>query len=61
MNLIGWNELYKKLGTSRSTIDRWEKAGDFPKRINLGENSVRWDLEKINEWIKNKSEGTQND
>lgn len=27
---------------SGMTIDRWEKAGKFPKRIKLGENSVGW-------------------
>ena len=32
----------QKFGVSGMTIDRWEKAGKFPKRIQLGDNSVGW-------------------
>jgi len=54
--IIRFPELKKKLGNvSRSTIDRWEKLhGKFPKRINLGKNSVGWNLKQIEEWINNK-------
>lgn len=50
--LIRFPELKKKLvNITRSTIDRWEKVGKFPKRINLGENSVAWYVSEIDDWI----------
>ncbi len=50
--IIRFKELQKKIGgVSRSTLDRWEKIGHFPKRINLGINSVGWKLEEVEDWI----------
>lgn len=55
--LIRWPILKQKLGgISRSTVDRWEKKDKrFPGRIHIGQNSVAWSLEAIEEWIKERS------
>lgn len=51
--LIRWKEMREMIGgiSSRSTVDRWEKSGEFPQRVRLGKNSIAWNLDDINEWI----------
>lgn len=50
--IIRFPALRKKLGNvSRSTIDRWEQSGSFPKRIQLGRNSVGWSLQLVERWL----------
>jgi prophage regulatory protein len=49
--IFRFNDLKILLKVSRSTIDRWEKAGSFPKRIILGENSIGWRSTDISNWI----------
>ena len=49
-------ELLKMIGVSHPTIWRWEKAGRFPRRINLGPNSTGWFESEVAEWLKNKAE-----
>jgi len=34
-----------------------EKKGEFPQRIQIGENSVGWYLVEIEEWIKSRPRG----
>jgi prophage regulatory protein len=54
--LISFKEMSRLLGgISRSSIDRWESAGEFPKRIRIGENSVAWDFSQIQDWVKEKA------
>lgn len=50
-------ELFKKIGLSDVTIWRMEKAGKFPKRINLGTNSVGWLDSEIQDWFAKKAAG----
>ncbi len=45
------HELVQILGISESTIWRMEKAGNFPKRKQLGIKSVGWDKAEIQDWI----------
>jgi predicted DNA-binding transcriptional regulator AlpA len=40
---------------SRSSIDRWERAGNFPKRIQLGRGSVGWRVNEIKKWLETRS------
>ena len=37
---------------SRSTIDRKEPKGNFPKRVQVGSNSVRWVFSEVHEWCE---------
>ncbi len=43
---------------SRNTIDRYEAAGNFPKRVKLGTGKrprVRWHLREIRAWMRKRS------
>lgn len=44
-------------GLSASTIWRRERAGDFPRRLQLGANSVGWLEDEILEWIRSRERG----
>jgi len=41
---------------SDTTLWRWEKLGKFPKRINLGDRSVGWFQDEIDEWMQQRAE-----
>ncbi|RJF81682.1 AlpA family transcriptional regulator [Azospirillum cavernae] len=43
-------------GYSRMHVDRLEKAGNFPKRIQIGGNAVGWDESEIEDWIKSRKD-----
>lgn len=49
-------ELFSKLSLSDATIWRLERAGKFPKRIQLGGNSVGWFANEIEDWLEQKSQ-----
>jgi len=44
-------ELLAAIGLSASTVWRMEKAGRFPKRVRLGQNSVAWSRNQVEEWM----------
>lgn len=48
-------ELLAKIGLSDATIWRLEKANRFPRRIQLGGNSVGWFDNEVDAWLKRKS------
>jgi prophage regulatory protein len=52
-------EVLSVIGLSDTTLWRMEKTGQFPKRINLGGNSVGWLSSEIQKWIKLKAEKRQ--
>jgi predicted DNA-binding transcriptional regulator AlpA len=50
-------ELFGMIGLSEATIWRMEKAGNFPRRIQLGGgNSVGWFFNEIEAWLAAKAE-----
>lgn len=55
--IIKWSSLFEMVGLSRSTVDRLEKAGKFPARIRLAQNSVGWRLDEINGWLDSRERG----
>lgn len=58
--IIRFHALRKKLGdVSRSTIDRWEASKEFPRRLQLGKNSVGWRLDLVEKWLADRSNTTQ--
>ena len=62
MQVIRWKELSKMVGrASRSTIRRWEKKGEFPRRRRLGPNSVGWVREEVEDWIRNRDSPPSSD
>ena len=54
MRIITKKELAEKVGYSAMHISRLEKAGVFPRRIQLGANRVGWIEEEIDDWIRAK-------
>lgn len=44
-------EILEITGKSNPTVWRWTKAGTFPKPYKLGERSVGWKDNEIQEWI----------
>lgn len=55
IRLIRWPELREKIGgVSRTTIWLWERRGIFPRRIQLGPNSIAWNLTEIEEFLKSR-------
>ncbi len=57
VRIIRWPELHKMLKASRSTIDRWENNGKFPKKVHIGENSIGWKSDEVEEFINNRKKG----
>ena len=52
MEIIRDPECHRKIGVSRMTRDRREKAGLFPRRVRLGRNSVGWVLAEVEEYLE---------
>ena len=50
-------ELIGMINLSDPTIWRMEKAGRFPRRIQLGSNSVGWFEDEIDQWLSMKAAG----
>lgn len=50
--LICKKELTKLVKYSPQHIARLEKAGQFPKRLRLGQNRVAWMLSEVEAWIE---------
>ena len=46
------SEVTIKTGLSRSTIDRMEADGKFPKRRKLSERAIGWRSSDVEKWIK---------
>ena len=57
--LIDKRELTRLIKYSPQHIARLEKAGQFPKRIRLGQNRVAWLLSEIEEWIDERLQGRE--
>lgn len=57
-HLVCWADLRRELGSpSRSSVDRWERAGDFPQRIHLSKNRVAWYRSEIDNWKSSRRRG----
>jgi len=54
MKLIRYPKLKEKVPLSRSQIWRLEKAGKFPKRIQISDNSVGWDEASVEDWLQSR-------
>ncbi|HCP98046.1 helix-turn-helix transcriptional regulator [Pseudoalteromonas sp. TB51] len=51
--ILRFQEVTELTGLSRSTIWRKERLGLFPKRKQLGLNSVGWLASDIQQWLEN--------
>ena len=52
--LIRWPEVQRLIGLSRSTVDRLERTGAFPRRVILSGNAVGWRKAEILAWTANR-------
>lgn len=57
MQIIRMEQMIKMTGLSKSTIWRLEKSGNLPTRIQLSKRSVGWELEAIENFLKNCPKG----
>jgi prophage regulatory protein len=54
MKFLNKRELRQKTTISIQHITRLEKAGKFPKRIQLTQNRVAWLETEVEEWMQNR-------
>lgn len=45
------------VGVTRSTIYRWMNAGEFPRQISVGGNTVVWLESSVTEWMEKQIRG----
>ena len=54
MRFLRIDEVMTRVGLSRPTIWRLERSNEFPRRRQLGQNSVAWLEDEIEEWIRSR-------
>lgn len=47
-------EAARYVGVSRPTIDRWRKAGKFPKALQLGAQAIGWRRSDLDDWLNDR-------
>jgi len=52
--LIRWPEVQNLTGLSRSTVDRLERTGSFPRRVILSSNAVGWRRNEVTTWTQSR-------
>ena len=52
MKLLSKRQLKELVLYSHQHIARLEKAGEFPKRVKLGNNRVGWIEEEVLDWLQ---------
>jgi prophage regulatory protein len=56
MRLLSKRQLKELVLYSPQHIARREKAGKFPKRVQLGSNRVGWIESEVHDWLREKME-----
>lgn len=51
MRVLRKREVADRLGVSVMTIWRWEKANNFPRKVQLGSGSVGYIEEEVDGWL----------
>ena len=49
--VIRFHEVKRLVPLSRTTLWRMERAGRFPRRIQIGSNAVAWHEQEVLDWI----------
>ena len=52
MRIIRRHELTDKVGYCLAHIYRLERAGEFPRRVQLGRRAVGWVEEEVENWLR---------
>jgi prophage regulatory protein len=58
MRILSKAQVIEKTGYSATSLWRKEKAGDFPRRKQLGPNRIGWVEEEVNDWIVSRPRGS---
>ena len=56
-NILRKREVFNRTGLSQSTVYRMEKAGDFPRRIQISVQCVGWIESEVEDWIERRAAG----
>jgi predicted DNA-binding transcriptional regulator AlpA len=57
--ILRYEDLRKLFIVSRSSLARWEAKSLFPSRVCIGENSIGWRRDQVQQWIKDRSNTNQ--
>lgn len=52
--LLRWPTVHDLTGLSRSTVDRMERAGSFPRRVLVSANAVAWRRAEVLAWAQSR-------
>lgn len=55
-NLLRFEDLQSLFKVSRSTLARLEKKNKFPKRVQIGENSIGWRSDEVLHWLQERTQ-----
>lgn len=55
MKILRISEVVARTTYSAMHLSRLEKAGKFPKRIQIGANRVGWDEAEVDDWLKERA------
>lgn len=58
--LIRLDEVIRLVGLSRSTLWRLERAGQFPRRVQLSARAVGWQADEIELWAQSRARAAYN-
>ena len=61
MKFLGIKQVLELTGLSRTSVWRFEKNGDFPKRRKLGPRRVGYVDSEISNWMESRSRVSPND
>ena len=50
-NLLTINQVCSKINRSRVTLWKWVSIGTFPKPLKIGNRTLGWKEEVLNEWL----------
>lgn len=56
--ILGIRQLEEMLGITRTTIYRWQRDGNFPAPLKLGQRANRWREDEILNWLAEQRQGT---
>lgn len=54
MQILRLRAVEERTGLSDTTIWRYERSGNFPKRRRLGPNAVGWVADEVDQWLKSR-------
>jgi prophage regulatory protein len=55
--LLAWPQVERRVPYTRQHIYRLERAGEFPRRVQVGANRVAWRESEVDAWIESRQRG----